>query len=80
MSEHTHDHTHENMKAHTPEEAKALLAYMIEHNEHHSEDLHELFHALEDAGKSEAATFVLNAMHSYDDGNDQLQMAMKLLG
>ena len=37
--EHTHSHDH-----HSPEEALALLTYMLGHNRHHAEELHELAH------------------------------------
>ena len=33
--EHTHSHDH-----HSPEEALALLTYMLGHNRHHAQELH----------------------------------------
>lgn len=53
---------------------------MIDHNRHHGEDLHELYHSLEKAGKSSAAALVSEAMHFYNHGNDKLAEALKLLG
>lgn len=41
---HDHGHTHEH---HSPEETVALLAYMVTHNQHHAEELHELAHSVE---------------------------------
>lgn len=79
---HTHSHeghTHEGHTHHNPEEAAALLKYMIDHNKHHGEDLHEICHALADAGKNEAAELVHKAMHIYEDGNEALEQALKLL-
>lgn len=79
--EHTHPHTHDHgdMTPHSDEENLALLGYMIEHNEHHGEDLHELYHSLENAGKHEAATLVGDALHYYEHGNEKLAEAKKLL-
>lgn len=84
---HTHEdghcHCHEDhaeAKVHSANEDVALLNYMIEHNRHHGEDLHELFHALDGAGKKEAAALVGEAMHFFDHGNEKLANALKLLG
>ena len=41
---HDHGHTHEH---HSPEETVALLSYMVTHNQHHAEELHELAHSVE---------------------------------
>lgn len=85
---HTHDdghchcheeHEHEH-KEHNANEDVALLKYMIEHNRHHNEDLHELYHSLDGAGKKEAAALVGEAMHFFDHGNEKLANALKLLG
>ena len=88
--EHGHDHTHEHghdhcccggeHKAQSAVENMALLNYMIDHNRHHGEDLHELFHSLEAAGKKEAAALVAEALHFYDHGTEKLEDALKLLG
>lgn len=77
---HTHDHHHEGQAAHSPEETRALLTYMIDHNHHHGEDLHEIYHALVDSGKAEAAQLVHGAMHLYEDGNEKLRLALEKLG
>ena len=50
MHEHPHEHDHVHAhKAHSPEEALALLSYMADHNKHHAEELHELAHDMDDA-------------------------------
>lgn len=72
---HNHDHSH----GHSPEETVALLSYMSDHNKHHGEDLHEIYHALEESGRSEAAELIHKALHLYDDGNRLLDEALKLL-
>lgn len=73
MSEHHHHHHHH--EASSPEEAKALLAYMADHNRHHAEELLELSASLpEEAGKlaEEAAATLLK-------GTEQLEEALKKL-
>jgi len=79
---HDHEHPHEHGGEHKPQSADeniALLKYMLEHNRHHGEDLHELYHSLEAAGNSEAAALVSEALHYYDHGNEKLADALKLL-
>lgn len=66
--EHSHDH-------HSPEEALALLAYMVQHNRHHAEELHELAHSMDD----EAAQLIHDAILDFDLGNEKLDEALKLL-
>lgn len=79
-AQHPHTHTHANAKAQSPEETIAMLRYMIDHNRHHGEDMHEIFHALADSGKTEAAELVHQAMHLSEDANGKLEDAMKKLG
>jgi hypothetical protein len=84
--EHSHEHGHDHCcgggehTAHSADENIALLNYMIDHNRHHGEDLHELYHALAAAGKADAAAQVGEAMHFYEHGNEKLAAALKLLG
>lgn len=72
MHEHTHDHEH---KTHSPEETLALLAYMIDHNRHHAEELHELAHS---AGE-EPEKLIHEAVELFDAGNEKLARALELL-
>ena len=74
MHEHTHDHDHEH-KAHSPEETLALLGYMIDHNRHHAEELHELAHS---AGE-ESAELIHEAVELFNAGNEKLSKALSLL-
>ena len=67
---HDHDHQH-----HSPEEALALLSYMVQHNRHHAEELHELAHSLED----EPAQLLHDAILDFNLGNEKLDEALKLL-
>lgn len=74
MHEHTHDHDHEH-KTHSPEETLALLGYMIDHNRHHAEELHELAHS---AGE-EPAELIHEAVELFNAGNEKLSKALSLL-
>lgn len=69
---HTHTHTHDH---HSPEEVLALLAYMVQHNRHHAEELHELAHSMDD----EAAQLIHDAILDFNLGNEKLDEALKLL-
>ena len=60
------------------EEVLALLTYMLDHNRHHADELHDICHALEDAGKTEAAAALAEALHEYDHGNSKLEKALEL--
>ncbi|NCB73248.1 MAG: hypothetical protein EOM51_00675 [Clostridia bacterium] len=85
--EHTHEHGHSHehccsgeQKTQSAVENMALLNYMIDHNRHHNEDLHELLHSLEASGKNETAALVAEAMHFYEHGTEKLEDALELLG
>lgn len=74
---HSHDHTHghDHTHAHAPEETMALLAYMVQHNRHHAEELHELAHSMDD----DAAQLIHDAILDFQLGNEKLDEALKLL-
>ncbi len=76
---HPHDHGHDHAHAHDvpPEErTRALLGYMIEHNEHHAEELAELVDTLSGAARKR----LLEAIGSFEAGNVQLRETLELLG
>lgn len=75
MHEHEHDHSHCGVCAGTDEETVALLAYMLNHNRHHADELHELAHGLD----GEARELVHAAVIDIEKSNDSLQKALKLL-
>jgi len=88
---HAHDHSHDHAHAHSHphehtggfesiEQAEALMKYMLEHNRHHAEELHEVCHKLEDMGKTAAADRLGKALESYYEGNDALAAALAALG
>ena len=76
--DHTHGHSHPKQQPMSREEALKLLTYMLEHNRHHTEELHELFHALDDSGCYDAADELETAMQYYNSGNDALENALDL--
>ena len=79
MSEHhDHDHPHEHThaEASSPEETLALLTYMLGHNRHHAEELHDLAHGVDDA---QARELLHEAVDLLADSNDRLAAALALL-
>ncbi len=71
---HSHNHAH-----HSEEETLTLLSYMLDHNRSHSEELHEIYHALESAGKKEAVVALEEAMRLFGQANDKLEEALNLI-
>lgn len=70
--EHHHDHSH---GAASPAETLALLQYMLGHNRHHAEELHELAHGTE----GEASELLHAAVADFERGNEKLERALTLL-
>lgn len=76
MHEHEHGHTHcDHCGEATAEETIALLKYMLDHNRHHADELHDLAHGL----NGEARELVHGAVIDLETGNDKLARALKLL-
>ena len=79
---HTHTHTHPHSHGDTDgfdsmEQATALTAYMLDHNRHHAEELHELCHKLEASGREEAAELIHSAVDKFGEGNALLESALE---
>lgn len=75
---HEHEHTHEHghtREVHSPEETVALLTYMVGHNQHHAEELHELAHSVE----GEAQQLLHEAVVELTLGNEKLAEALRIL-
>ena len=72
--EHTHGHGHTH-EVHSPEETVALLTYMVAHNQHHAEELHELAHSVE----GEAQQLLHEAVVELTLGNEKLAEALRIL-
>ena len=74
MCEHTHDHEHHHEHS-SPEETLALLTYMLGHNRHHAQELHDLAHGVE----GEAADLLQGAVDDLGHSNDKLERALAIL-
>ena len=81
--EHTHDHDHEHSHGHphttadatSREETLALLAYMVSHNKHHAEELTNLSAGVD----GDAALALQKAIALFQEGNQELEAALKLM-
>lgn len=83
MTDITHGHAHAEGAAHShahavassPEEALALLRYMLDHNRHHAEELHDLAHCFDEV----TADLIHDAVDRLEDSNAMLEQALSLL-
>lgn len=74
--EHSHDHSHDHQAPASPEETLALLNYLLGHNRHHAEELHDLAHHVE---QPQARALLHEAVDQLQYSNDKLQAALALL-
>jgi len=74
--EQEHDHPHNHGDVSPKERARALLGYMIEHNEHHAEELAALVDVLDGSARKR----LLEAIGSFEAGNVQLREVLELMG
>jgi len=71
-----HDYpNHHHDTPENPEETKALLAYMIHHNEHHNEELANLLDRLPDKARKK----LLRAIGSFEAANVELREVLESL-
>ncbi len=70
-----HNHGSSVNAGQNPDEQTALLAYMVNHNRSHAEELHELAHSLD----GEAAELIHSAVSLFDQGNDKLEQALNIM-
>lgn len=78
MSEHHHDHPHDHHhgQASSPEETLALLTYMLGHNRHHAQELHDLSHGVDNESAHE---LLHEAVALLERSNEKLEAALSLL-
>lgn len=81
---HDHDHGHDHCHAHShgeqpKDEDTAVLAYMLDHNRHHAQELAEIAKHLREAGKEEAAVQIEKGVEDFEKGNMRLQIALSLV-
>lgn len=72
---HNHTHTHSHAAASSPEEALALLTYMLGHNKHHADELHDLAHCFD----SVEGDLIHEAVDKLKESNDLLEQALSLI-
>ena len=78
---HVHEHTHADGTKHShaaassPDEALALLTYMLSHNRHHAEELHDLAHCFDDV----ADDLIHQAVDKLGESNDLIEQALSLI-
>lgn len=70
-----HEHHHDHAQAVSPEERLALLKYMVQHNAHHAEELHDLAHGCE----GQAADLLHEAVKDIEESNKKIEAALRLL-
>ncbi len=75
MHAHDHDHAAISSDVAPAERTKALLGYMIDHNEHHAAELAELVDSLEGAARKR----LLEAIGSFEVANVQLREVLELV-
>ena len=76
-----HDHEH-NEHAHgeqSMDEDTAVLAYMLDHNKHHAQELAVIAKHLREQGKEDAAAQVERGVEDFEKGNMRLSIALSLL-
>lgn len=84
--EHCKDHAHCHDGEHHCEacehdhkkECTALLSYMLNHNEHHAQELEQLSANLEQLGMEAAAKQIREAVTDFQKGNMRLSLALTL--
>ena len=76
---HTHghcDHTHGDQPT---DEDTAVLAYMLDHNKHHAQELAVIAKHLREQGRDEAAAQIEKGVEDFEKGNMRLSIALSLV-
>lgn len=84
--EHEHNHTHEHCEGcghdhgdKPQDEDTAVLAYMLDHNKHHAQELAVIAKHLREQGKEEAAVQIEKGVEDFEKGNMRLSIALSLV-
>lgn len=72
--EHTHDHCTQ-----PKNEDEAVLAYMLDHNRHHAQELVTIAAHLREQGKEDVAKQIDKAVEDFEKGNMRLSIAVSLI-
>jgi len=77
---HDHDHCHEHCHGEKPkDEDTAVLAYMLDHNKHHAQELAAIAKHLREQGKEDAAIQIEKGVEDFEKGNMRLSIALSLV-
>lgn len=81
---HSHEHGHEQDHDHDhgtepKDEDTAVLAYMLDHNRHHAQELAVIAKHLRENGKDEAAAQIEKGVEDFEKGNMRLSIALSLV-
>lgn len=89
---HEHDHDHEHCDhdhdhcgcghdhgAQPKDEDTAVLAYMLDHNRHHAQELVAIAKHLREQGKDDAAAQIEKGVEDFEKGNMRLSIALSLV-
>jgi len=73
---HHHDHDHQSS---TSVKTQAMMTYMLEHNRHHAQELHDISHTLAHEGQEAASRILHEAVSDFEAGNLKLEQALGLI-
>lgn len=79
---HGHHHGHDHHHSHDvqpKDELIALIRYMVDHNAAHAHELEHLAAQIGEIGEQDACAKILNAVHSFEEGNRQLANVLEEL-
>lgn len=80
---HDHDHDHcgcgHDHGAQPKDEDTAVLAYMLDHNKHHAQELAAIAKHLREQGKDDAAVQIEKGVEDFEKGNMRLSIALSLV-
>ena len=71
----THNHPHSHMIPASSEEALALLKYMLDHNKHHADELHDLAHSFDEV----EGDLLHDAVEKLGESNSLIEQALSLI-
>jgi len=83
--EHEHNHEHNHCECghdncdHPKDEDTAVLAYMLDHNKHHAQELAAIAKHLREQGKDDSAVQIEKGVEDFEKGNMRLSVALSLV-
>lgn len=77
--EHTHEHCGSCQEGDCKKETIALLTYMLQHNEHHAQELDQMAENLDKMGLAASAKAICDAVADFQKSNMRLGLALTLV-